>query len=68
MRARAPGGDGDAISILGSAKEVAEGCCRRCDEARAAPVRAARGGGNSGEGVAGVGPDQLGGLGEEVRK
>jgi hypothetical protein len=29
---------------------------------------AARGGGDSGEGVAGVGPDQLGGLGEEVRK
>jgi hypothetical protein len=27
-RARAPGGDGDAVSILGSAEEVAEGCCR----------------------------------------
>jgi hypothetical protein len=28
-RARASGGDGDAISILGLAEEVAEGCCRR---------------------------------------
>jgi hypothetical protein len=29
---------------------------------------AVRGGSNSGEGVPGVGPDQAGGLGEEVRK
>jgi hypothetical protein len=29
MCARAPGGFGDAISILGSAEEVAEGCCRQ---------------------------------------
>jgi hypothetical protein len=29
---------------------------------------AARGGGDSGEGVPGVGPDQVGGLGEEVEK
>jgi hypothetical protein len=28
-RARAPGGDGDAVSILRLAKEVAVGCCRR---------------------------------------
>jgi hypothetical protein len=28
-RARAPRGVGDVISVLGSAEEVAEGCCRR---------------------------------------
>jgi hypothetical protein len=42
-RARAPGGDGDAISIHGLAEEVAEGCCRRHGEARAAPVRGGSG-------------------------
>jgi hypothetical protein len=42
-RARAPGGDGDAVSILGSAEEVAEGCCQRRGQARAAPVRGGSG-------------------------
>jgi hypothetical protein len=37
--ARASGGNRDVISILGSAEEVAEGCCRRCGRARATPVR-----------------------------
>jgi hypothetical protein len=32
-------GKGEAISILGSVEEVAEGCGRRRGEARAAPVR-----------------------------
>jgi hypothetical protein len=38
-RARASGGDGNEVSVLGSAEEVAEGCCRRRGHARAAPVR-----------------------------
>jgi hypothetical protein len=37
--ARAPGGNRDAVSSLGSAKEVVEGCRRRRGEVRAAPVR-----------------------------
>jgi hypothetical protein len=41
--ARAPAGVGDAISVLGSAEEVAEGCCRRRGQARAAPVRGGSG-------------------------
>jgi hypothetical protein len=28
-RARAPGGVGDVIPVLGLAEEVAEGCCRQ---------------------------------------
>jgi hypothetical protein len=42
-RARAPRGDGDAVSILGLAEEVAEACCRRRGQARAAPVRGGSG-------------------------
>jgi hypothetical protein len=42
-RARALGGGGDSVSILGLAEEVAEGCCRRHGEARAAPVRGGSG-------------------------
>jgi hypothetical protein len=42
-RARASVDEGDAISILGSVEEVAEGCCRRRGQARAAPVKGGSG-------------------------
>jgi hypothetical protein len=42
-RAGAPVGKGEAISILGSVEEVAEGCFRRRGEARVAPVRGGSG-------------------------
>jgi hypothetical protein len=42
-RAQASGGDGDEVSVLGSAEEVAEGCCQRRGHARAALVRGGSG-------------------------
>jgi hypothetical protein len=42
-RARASGGVGDAVSILGLAEEVAEGYWRRRGEAQVAPVRGGSG-------------------------
>jgi hypothetical protein len=49
-RARAPGGKGELISILGLVEEMAEGGCRRRGKVRAAPVRGGSEWGDSGEG------------------
>jgi hypothetical protein len=48
--ARAPGGKGESISILGLVEEIVEGGCRRRGEVRAAPVRGGSEWGDSGEG------------------